>query len=135
MMAAILVAATLSLTAVGQCFSVEEAPIDSRARRLLAPNGQGIVHAEITVFDASRKVLLRTLSDSHGKFSIPRLKKSQDGWLKNENFRVEITAAGYMRHQYTLLSSGNSREVRPLSLVPISASLCNDMRIDEEPAP
>ena len=125
-MTAILVAATLSVAAAGQCISGEKAPVESRTRRLLNPNGQGIPNAEITVLDADRKVLFRTRSDSHGKFSIPR--------LKNHENRVEIEAAGYIRHHYTLMPSGNSRKAQPLSLVP--ASQCSDMKIvEDEPAP
>jgi hypothetical protein len=121
-MTAILVAATLSGVAAGQCISGEKAPVESRIRRLLNPNGQGIPNAQITVLDTGTKVLFRTRSDSHGRFSIPH--------LKNHEARVEVEAAGYIRHHYTLLPSGNSRKVQPLSLVP--ASQCSDMKIVED---
>jgi hypothetical protein len=85
--------------------------------------------AGVTVFDASRKVLYQTHSDAHGKFSIPRL-KNNDPWLGNKDFRVEISTHGFIRYQYTLLRTGGSRKVQPLTLVP--ASTCTDMKIIEE---
>src|SRR5712672_722274 len=95
---AILVAATLSVAAAGQCVSGEKDPVASRTRRLVNSNGQGIPNAEITVFDASRKVLYRTRSDSHGKFSIPLLKNNRDRWTNDKNFRIEIEGQGYIRY-------------------------------------
>ena len=132
-MTAILVAAALSVAVAGaQCISGENVPVKSRTRRLVNPNGRGIPNAEITVFDASRKVLYRTRSDRDGKFSIPRLKSNEYRWLNDKNFHIEIEASGYIRYSYILLPSGNSRKVKPLSLVPASSSLCNDMKIEVE---
>jgi hypothetical protein len=101
----------------------------------LDSNGKDISGAEIIVFDAARNLLFRTKSDAHGKFSISPLKSNEDKWLKDQDYHVEIHATGYITYNYRLLRSANSQKVQPLKLFPASASLCNDMKFEEVPAP
>lgn len=112
--------------------SGENLPVKSRTRRLLGPGEKSVPGAEVTVSDASGKALFKARSDAHGKFSIPRLNPDEQ-WLNDKDFHVEIDAPGFIRYRYTLLRSGDSRKVQPLTLTPTSAALCNDMKREEQP--
>jgi hypothetical protein len=92
---------------------------------------KGVPGADVTVYDASRNVLFRTHSDAHGKFSVPRLQRD-DQWLNDKDFHVEISASGFVRYNYILLRSGDSRKVLKLHLVLPSGALCNDLKIINE---
>jgi hypothetical protein len=116
--------------ATSQCVSGEKAPVESRKRQILAPDGKAVRGADVTVVDASGKALFRTHSDAHGKFSVPRL-TNDNQWLYDKDFHVRISAPGFIRYQYVLLQTGDSRKVQPLTLVPTSK--CNDVKIETDP--
>ena len=134
--ARLLLLLSLCSAAVCQCIGGENVLVQTLSRQVLGSDGKGVAGAQVTVLDANRKLLFRTQTDAHGKFSIPRLKASEYSWLKDNNFRVEIYATGYIRYHYTLLRTADSRKVQRLTLIASSASLCNDMKLEpEEPVP
>src|SRR6516162_4721051 len=91
----IFIAAALSIGASGQCVSGEKDPVESRSRKVMTPDGRGIADAQVAVFDASKKLLFKTHSDSHGKFSIPDLKSDESQLLNDKNLHVEVEATGF----------------------------------------
>ena len=120
--------ATTSL-ACGQCISGERDPVNALTRQVLTPSGTAIAKAEVTVSDASGNVLFKTHSNAKGKYSIPRI-KNDDRWLIDKDFRVKVSAAGYIRYQYRLRRSANIHGPPRLTLVP--SSRCNDVKIIED---
>jgi hypothetical protein len=123
-----LVVLILSAVAICQCVSGEKYPVSSRTRQIVDPDGKGVPGAGVNVYDASRNVLFRTHSDAHGKFSVPILQRD-DQWLHDKDFHVEVSASGFIRYNYILLRSGDSRKVLKLHLILPSATLCNDLKI------
>ncbi|MGA3105765.1 MAG: carboxypeptidase-like regulatory domain-containing protein [Terriglobales bacterium] len=121
----------LSAVAICQCVSGEKEPVRSRTRQIVDPNGKGVSGADVIVYDASRHVLFRTQSDAHGKFSVPSLPRD-DQWLNDKDFHVEVSASGFIRYNYILLRSSDSRKVLKLHLFLTSAALCNDLKIISE---
>jgi hypothetical protein len=123
---------SLSYPARPQCVSGESTPVESRKRQIFGPTGAAIRDADVTVSDASGRVLFQTHSDAHGKFSIPRL-TSENQWLYDKDFSVRVSAPGFIRYQYKLLRKADSAKVERLTLIPSSASKCNDMKVETGP--
>jgi hypothetical protein len=110
-----LVVLMLRAVAICQCVSGEKDPVSSRTRRIVDPGGKGVSRADVVVYGSSRDVLFRTHSDAHGKFSIPRLQRD-DQWLNDKDLHVEVSASGFIRYNYILFRSGDSRKVLKLHL-------------------
>ena len=118
----------LSSMAFSQCISGESKPVNTRTRRVLGLHGESVPGVAITVRDSSEKVLFQTHSDAHGKFTTPPLKG--DPWLYDKQYRVEISAPGFLRYRYQLVPSAGSHRTRSLVLVPSAG--CTDLKIVEQ---
>jgi 5-hydroxyisourate hydrolase-like protein (transthyretin family) len=83
------------LALLPSCLDVENQLVTSLSRRVLGTDAKSIANAQVSVEDGALKVVFTARSDRNGRYAIRGLKPG--------DYRVVLSASGYVEYQYALV--------------------------------